>query len=63
MTHEEIVILLAVNIATGFAFVLLGVAADRAPKIVKIVLFLYEFLETWRYTGEKVTINENRHNE
>ena len=63
MAHEEIIILLAVNVTTRFAFVLLGVSTDRAPKVVKIVFLSYKSLELWRYTGEEITVNENRHNE
>jgi hypothetical protein len=42
MTHIKIVILLAVYETTGFSFILLGIATQRTPEVIKVILFLGE---------------------
>jgi hypothetical protein len=38
MAHIEVIILLTKNVTSGFSFVLMGIAADWAAEIVKVIL-------------------------
>jgi hypothetical protein len=58
MATKEVVILLPIDEAASFGFVLLGVAAERATEIIQVCLLLLEMLKPKRHHAQVFAINE-----